>query len=237
MTTAHAPWSTEGSEKRAAVKDMFAEIAPNYDFCNSVMTLWSHRRWRAFAASLLKLNQDEAVLDLCSGTGDFMPPLRKLVGSGGLVVGVDFCLPMLERAREKDGGGLLLGDAGSLPFRSEAFSGVAVGWGIRNVPDADHAHREIFRVLSQGGRFVSIDTALPRNAFVRVVSGWICGTALPLLGALVRKKTAYTYLPKSTQKFKSREELKASMESAGFEDVYYRDLFAGNICIHCGRKP
>jgi demethylmenaquinone methyltransferase/2-methoxy-6-polyprenyl-1,4-benzoquinol methylase len=53
---------------------------------------------------------------------------------------------------------------------------------------------------------------------------------------LIGKGEAYKYLPKSTERFKSREELKASMEAAGFRDVQIKDLFFGNVCMHWGVK-
>jgi demethylmenaquinone methyltransferase/2-methoxy-6-polyprenyl-1,4-benzoquinol methylase len=236
VSTADKPWAAEGQEKRAAVQSMFAEIAPTYDLCNALMSLSLHRRWRAWASSRLELHPGGQVLDLCSGTGDFLKPLREAVGSDGLVLGADFCLPMLARAADKPANLLVLADAGRIPLSSERFDGVSVGWGIRNVPDADLAHREIARILKPGGRFVSLDMARPRNGFVRGISEAVFNHAIPLLGALFRKRKAYTYLPKSTAGFKSREELKTSMEAAGFVEVGYRDFFMGNICVHWGTK-
>lgn len=217
---------------------MFAEIAPTYDLLNSVMSLRLHHRWRAFAVKQLNLQQGNGVLDVCCGTGDFMLPLRKAVGEKGKVYGIDFCLPMLQKAQEKHvPGDIGLGDACILPIQTNALNGVSVGWGIRNVPDIDQAHRELFRVLKPGGRFVSLDMANPRNAIIRFFSRLTCDTFLPRLGSIFGKTKAYTYLPKSTQRFMSREELKQSMEKAGFTSVGYKDLFFGNVCVHWGTKP
>lgn len=234
------PWTAEGQEKHSAVREMFAEIAPNYDVCNSVMSLSLHHKWRAAAVEKLQLKPGASALDVCCGTGDFLPPLRNAIGPSGRLVGVDFCLPMLARAVAKkvdDAAMFSVGDACNLPILSESFDGVSVGWGIRNVPDIDGAHSELFRVLKSGGRFVSLDMAEPRNLVIRTGSRFFCGTMLPLLGTLFGKRKAYTYLPKSTQRFKTREELKSSLEAAGFTGVGYRDLLFGNICIHWGQKP
>jgi demethylmenaquinone methyltransferase / 2-methoxy-6-polyprenyl-1,4-benzoquinol methylase len=217
---------------------MFAEIAPQYDLLNSLMSLARHRRWRAFAVSVLQAKPGHRVLDLCCGTGDFILPIRKAVGPSGCVLGVDFCRPMLEVAQRKSvPGGLALGDALRIPARPETFDGVTVGWGIRNVPDIDAAHREIFRVLKPGGRFVSVDMAQPRNGLARWASGIATHRLLPLLGALFGKRKAYTYLPKSTSNFLNRDELRASMEAAGFHSVRWRDFMFGNICVHWGSRP
>lgn len=69
------------------------------------------------------------------------------------------------------------------------------------------------------------------------MSEFVFSRLVPWLGSKFGKTEAYTYLPKSTQKFSTREELKNSMERAGFEGVGYRDLFFGNVCCHWGRKP
>lgn len=166
-----------------------------------------------------------------------MTPLLNTVGENGLVAGIDFCLPMLQKAQGKQHPLVGLGDACQLPIQSSQFEGVSVGWGIRNVPDIDGAHRELFRILKPGGRFVSLDMARPRNPLIRIPSEFVCGSVLPRLGALFGKTSAYTYLPKSTQTFKSRKELTVSMRGAGFIDTGFKDLFFGNICVHWGRKP
>lgn len=237
-----AIWQTEGTSKRAAVQGMFAEIAPTYDLLNSVMSLRLHHRWRSFAVRKLSLKPGDNALDVCCGTGDFMAPLQQAVGENGFVAGIDFCLPMLQKAVGKLGTGsstprLGLGDACQLPVRANSLQGVSVGWGIRNVPDIDRAHQELFRVLKPGGRFVSLDMARPRNAVMRKISEFVFNTLVPWMGSLFGKTKAYTYLPKSTQKFWTREQLAASMKSAGFAEVGFKDLFFGNICIHWGCKP
>lgn len=233
-----APWRAVGAEKREAVQRLFAEIAPRYDLLNSIISLSRHRRWRALAVAKLQLKDGDSALDVCCGTGDFLKPLRRVVGPRGKVTGLDFCLPMLQKAREKSlDASLVQADACLLPVRSESVQAVTVGWGIRNVPDVDAAHREIIRVLKPGGRFVSLDMALPPNRFIRSVSGVISGKLLPLLGSLFGARKAYTYLPQSTQTFASREELKDSMSRAGLVEIGWRDLMLGNICMHWGKKP
>lgn len=235
-------WTTEGARKRAAVREMFAEIAPSYDLLNGLMSLSLHRRWRTYAVSLLDLQPGDRALDVCCGTGDFLFPLRQKVGAEGLVVGVDFCRPMLERAAEKIApggwrGGTSVGDACQLPITGATFDAVTVGWGIRNVPDIDAAHQEVVRVLRPGGRFISLDMARPKVRLIRAFSEFLFHNVVPRLGALFGKTQAYTYLPKSTERFWTREQLAASMERAGLVDIRYRDLMFGNICIHFGRKP
>lgn len=235
---ANQPWNTEGREKRAAVQDMFAQIAPRYDLINGLMSFSQHHRWRRAAVESLRLQPGGRALDVCCGTGDFILPLAQKVGPKGVVLGLDFCLPMLELAQPKvEPSSVGLGDACQLPVLSESVNAVSVGWGIRNVPDIDQAHREAFRVLKSGGRFVSVDMAKPKNKLLRSLSTFAFNTMVPFLGALFRRKTAYAYLPKSTEKFMGREQLSESMRKAGFVDITTRDFMLGNICMHAGKKP
>lgn len=219
---------------------MFAAIAPNYDRVNGWVSLSLHHRWRQIAVRTLNIKLGDRVLDVCCGTGDFLVPLSEAVGKNGHVEGTDFCLPMLAVARKKLGSGvsLVLSDACDLPYCSE-FDAVTVGWGIRNVPDIDRVHREIFRVLKPGGRFVSLDMAVPKNPILRKVSLWVTGKFTPWLGKRFSPNDAraYEYLPESTKLFMGREELTRSMEEAGFVRVTTRNLMFGNICIHRGEKP
>lgn len=229
-------WLKEGPEKREAVRDMFDDIAPSYDLLNSILSLRSHRRWRAYAVRKLELRHGEKALDLCCGTGDFMTPLEKAAGVEN-VLGLDFSISMLAIARKKGHIRLAGADACSIPLRTGCLDAVTVGWGIRNVADTDRAHREIARVLRAGGKFVSLDMARPKGRFAAAISRAVFSSFVPLIGGLFGKRNAYTYLPQSTRRFMSREELGESMRQAGFVDIGWKDMFFGNICLHWGRKP
>ena len=228
-------WTTVGAQKRDRVQGLFGDIAGRYDLLNSVMSLRLHYRWRSEAVRMLGLKPGDAVADVCCGTGDFAAPLRKAVGVSGKIIGIDFCAPMLEIAKQKGVPmELSLGDACALPFASGAFDAVTVGWGLRNVADLDLALSEIRRVLKPGGRFVSVDMAKPKNGLVKAASGAMFAILVPAMGAIFGNKEAYKYLPKSTDRFASRDEQVAAMKRAGFAEATYTDMFFGNICIHRG---
>ncbi len=159
-----AIWQTEGERKRAAVSGMFGSIARGYDRMNGLMSFGLHHRWRGFAVSRLALKSGDRALDVCCGTGDFMLPLRKAVGPMGRVVGVDFCLPMLEGAKGK------LSEAPSSFFRgAEALNvatlhreeneeGVGGGAGRRHAPCSTPGPSS-----SPGGTFVEDASGTPRR--------------------------------------------------------------------------
>jgi demethylmenaquinone methyltransferase/2-methoxy-6-polyprenyl-1,4-benzoquinol methylase len=229
-------WKLSGSQKREAVRSLFDDIATRYDVLNSAMSLRLHHRWRTEAVNMLELSKGSSVADICCGTGDFAPPIRRAVGAGSTVVGIDFSSQMLKIARDKRVDmSLGLGDACALPLASGTFDAVTIGWGLRNVSELDTALMEVRRVLKPQGRFVSVDMAKPRNAFLRRASGITFSVLAPAVGAVFGNRDAYRYLPKSTETFASREELAAAMKRAGFQEVGYKDMFLGNICIHWGQ--
>jgi demethylmenaquinone methyltransferase/2-methoxy-6-polyprenyl-1,4-benzoquinol methylase len=57
------------------------------------------------------------------------------------------------------------------------------------------------------------------------VGGWLTGA-----------REAYGYLPESTEKFVTAEELAARMASVGFKKINYQRLMFGTIAIHWGEK-
>jgi demethylmenaquinone methyltransferase/2-methoxy-6-polyprenyl-1,4-benzoquinol methylase len=60
---------------------------------------------------------------------------------------------------------------------------------------------------------------------------------LPRLGKLFAHDAgSYQYLAESIRKHPPQDELKAMMETAGFERVSYRNLNAGIVAIHTGYR-
>src|SRR5581483_6734955 len=181
------------------IRELFAQISPTYDLMNSAMSLRLHRRWRNLAVSMLGLSPGDRVLDVCCGTGDFAIPLRKAVKESGQILGIDFCAPMLQIAYKKRVPmRLALADACRIPLRSESVDGVTVGWGLRNVADYESALREIYRVLKPGGKFVSLDMAVPRSRFSRSLRAAVFKTVIPVLAGVFGRRREYQYLPNST---------------------------------------
>lgn len=227
-------------DKAEHVREMFASIAHRYDLLNAILSFSRHKAWRRYAVRLAHLRPGDCALDICTGTGDFAIDLYRVVGPGGLVVGSDFCAPMLQRGvakvrRASEGNiRLMLGDALRLPYRSRSFDAVTVGFGIRNVTDIQQAFSEMARVAKPGGRLVCLEFNEPRSRFWRPLVRFYEIKVLPCIGALLSRREAYTYLPESIQAFHSREELTQMMEKAGWTDVRVHDLNFGSVCIHRG---
>jgi len=96
-----------------------------------------------------------AVLDLGSGTGRAVEPLRTAVGGGGRVVGIDVTAEMTEVARRAGRdrlGAFVIGDAGRLPFAADSFDAVFAAGIITHLPPPAHGLHEVTRVTRPGAR-------------------------------------------------------------------------------------
>jgi demethylmenaquinone methyltransferase / 2-methoxy-6-polyprenyl-1,4-benzoquinol methylase len=238
MTQVKPTWLAEGGEKRERVRALFADLAPVYDRVNGIISFAADRRWRRFAVRELGLEPGDKAADICSGTGAFLFPLREAVGESGLVVGLDFCQPMLKVAQEKSTPGeLVVSDACALPVASNSVDAVTIGWGLRNVSNLDGALKEACRILKPGGRLANLDMAQPQNRFLFAASQKLFRPFLKLATAGSGKPDAYAYLAESTKRFASRQELAAAMVAAGFTDVRYRDFALGHVALHLATKP
>ena len=229
-----------GPEKRAYVRSVFTAIAPTYDRLNRIISFHFDQGWRRYAVARLGWERDpEGIyLDLCAGTLDLGATLAGRPGFRGRIVGADFVPEMLERGRGKSSRLLpVTADALDLPFPSLAFDGVMVGWGLRNLMDLDAGLAETARVLKPGSRLVILDMALPEQRLLRAGFQFYFTRILPMIGRWISKhRTAYSWLPESTQVFPAPPALARRMEQQGFVKVHYELLMGGVCAIHVGTK-
>ena len=227
----------QGEEKRRYVGDMFARIARRYDLMNTLMTGGMHHRWRRVAARVATHGLEGMALDVATGTGDLAFALTREKGVS-VVVGVDLLPEMVMIAREKASGSRVrfaISDALSLPFPDDTFSCVTTGWGLRNMPDLEGSLREMARVVRPGGRVVSLESMPPPGGLFSLPFRIFFHQVVPLMGQLVAgDREAYTYLPRSVDRFLTAEALALSFEKAGLRDVGYRRMGLGAVAIHWG---
>jgi demethylmenaquinone methyltransferase/2-methoxy-6-polyprenyl-1,4-benzoquinol methylase len=221
---------------------MFDRIAGRYDAMNSVMSAGLHHRWRARTVDMAEVGPGSSALDVCCGTGDLALELRRRIGAGGRVVGLDFSAPMLELAERKSAGlgaavEWVQGNALELPFADATFDAATVGFGVRNVADLPRAISEMARVVRPGGRVAILEITTPQRPPLKwFFSVWF-DRIVPLLGTVAGDREAYTYLPSSVRRFPPAHELAELMHFAGLRDVRYVVLAGGIVAIHSGRVP
>lgn len=227
--------------KGREVREMFDRIARRYDLMNALMTFGRHQSWRHEAARLAGPAPGGLALDVATGTGDLALALLRETGVRA-VVGTDFSEKMLAVGQQKlrgsgfgDRVSLVVSDALALPFPDKTFDCVTSAFLLRNLAHLRQGLAEMRRVTRPGGRMVALEITQPTTPAFRPLFRWYFHRLVPWIGGLVSgDRDAYTYLPRSVDRFLLPSEVTRFMMSAGLRDVSYRRLGLGTITIHVG---
>lgn len=212
------------------VREMFDRIAPVYDVMNRVMTGGLDGSWRRAAAQAV-VRPEDAVLDVCCGTGDLALAARE---AGGDVTGLDFSRPMLERARRKAPElEWIEGDALALPFEDGTFDSVTIGFGLRNLADAALGLAELRRVVRLEGRVAVLELTRPDGALAPFYRLWF-ELLVPAAARLLPGGSAYAYLPASVRRFPAPVDVARLLDGAGFGEIRWRLFAGGAVALHTG---
>ena len=226
-----------------SIRNLFNNIAPTYDLLNHLLSLGRDLYWRKMAVREFK-GFNGWMLDIATGTGDVMIEMIRQEDHERNVFGLDFSEPMIRRAREKLSKkglirkvGLGLGDALSLPFRENTFSGSMIAFGLRNVVEKEQDLSEMVRVVRPGGKVVILEFTFPQKGLMRRLYPVYFKRILPRIGGLISgDRSAYTYLPESVLHFRYAEEYEGLMRKSGLANVLSRQLTGGVASIISGMK-
>ncbi|MGM0588309.1 MAG: bifunctional demethylmenaquinone methyltransferase/2-methoxy-6-polyprenyl-1,4-benzoquinol methylase UbiE [Bacteroidota bacterium] len=222
------------------VRNMFADIADDYDRVNSILSFGVHHLWRDKTVELSGARPGDKVLDCATGTGDLAIEFKKKVGENGYVLGTDFCQEMIEHAPEKARDEQLdidfeVADAMNLPYEDDRFDVCSIAFGIRNVDDPVQALKEMARVVKPGGMVTVLEFGQPKGLLkypyelysqfiMPTVGGWISGN-----------RDAYTYLPKTSAEFPAGDNFLKLMDEAGsFKAKEAHKLTGGIAYVYLG---
>jgi demethylmenaquinone methyltransferase/2-methoxy-6-polyprenyl-1,4-benzoquinol methylase len=228
------------------LQDFYGDIHSSYDRVNRIFTFGRDRAWRRKAVLELLKKKPARVLDLCTGTGDFILETAKRARGDVELVGYDFSPDMLALAREKfqeisQKESILPvtfqeGDAGQMPYEKGRFDALGITFGIRNlIYENSHANQhlsEIHRVLRPGGQLVVLESSRPGNPLWGFFNTIYLRFILPYLGGVISGNLkAYQYLATSSKNYYTLKEMAAILESAGFLLVQSRSLFLGSVML------
>jgi len=236
-------------QKDFPLHDFYGDIHGTYDRVNRIFTFGRDRSWRRRAARELLRSKPAKVLDLCTGTGDFVLELaRQSVLSSADVTfkGFDFSAEMLREARRKleqlqqkmnlPPIGFMEGDAGKMPFKDGQFDSMGITFGLRNLvyenSNAKGHLSEMNRVLRPGGQLVVLESSKPGNPLWRIFNDVYLRFILPYLGGWISgNKKAYQYLASSSKNYYTIEEMRKILEKAGFQKIRSKSLFLGSVML------
>jgi len=213
---------------------MFGRIAHRYDLLNRLLSLGRDVSWRRVVAQRVAAARPDLVLDVCTGTGDLA-----LAITDGLVVGTDFCMPMLDLAKGKIADRerrlpLCAADALRLPVADSSVDVVTVAFGVRNFSDLGAGLAELVRALRPGGVLLVLEFSSPRGPLAPIL-GWWARNVPPRIGRVVSGDSeAYSYLPASVSTFPDRAEMRRSLTAAGLDQVRAQSLTGGVVTLYEG---
>jgi demethylmenaquinone methyltransferase / 2-methoxy-6-polyprenyl-1,4-benzoquinol methylase len=223
-----------------AVNTMFARIARRYDLANRLLSGGIDRWWRRRLVAAVREIRPKIVLDLATGSGDVAFALGRRLPPDVAIMGLDFCLPMLEEAEAKKrrSGGFANvsfrpGDGLSLPLEDASVDAVTIAFGLRNMADRRRALGEMRRVLRRPhGRLFVLEFSQP-VPWVRPVYYFYLRKALPrLAGFVTGDRAAYEYLGATIGEFPDRAGLSAELRSCGFSSVISAGMSLGIVALH-----
>jgi demethylmenaquinone methyltransferase / 2-methoxy-6-polyprenyl-1,4-benzoquinol methylase len=218
------------------VARMFDDVARGYDRTNDALSGGHSLLWRIATVKAVEPVAGERILDVAAGTGTSSAALAK---SGATVVAADFSPGMITEGRRRHPRiEFVEADAQRLPFGDDEFDAVTISFGLRNVQDPRAALAEMYRVLKPGGRIVVCEFSKPPRAIVRAGYFGYLKAVMPAVARVTSSHpAAYDYLAESIRSWPDQGELSRWLRAVGFTRVAYRNLTAGVVALHRGRKP
>lgn len=232
------------NEKAGLVGEVFSSVASKYDIMNDLMSLGSHRLWKAFTVRQSGLRSGNQALDIAAGTGDLSRKFAEQVGPTGKVVMTDINPEMLAEGKKRMIDAGFIGniefgieDAEDLSFDDNRFDCVSISFGLRNVTRIHKALQSMYRVTKAGGRLLVLEFSHANNPLVQKFYDMYSFNVIPRIGELVTKdRESYQYLVESIRKHPDQETLKGMMLDAGFDEVRVHNMHGGIVALHIAYK-
>lgn len=227
------------SNKTLRVENMFDRIAPKYDFFNRLFSLRIDLLWRKNLVNWMQSDDPKQILDVAAGTGELAIALWKKFGVK--ITAVDLSQEMLNLADKKIkelGADITIqkANAENLPFESNKFDAVSVGFGVRNFENLENGLSELRRVVKENGNVYILEFSRMEGVLSSLYNFYF-NKVLPFLAKMISgEKEAYAYLPDSVQNFPCGERMKNILLDLGFSKVEYKKLSLGIVTIYKAKK-
>jgi len=162
-------WYPVQADRASFVDELFDGAARHYNHIGRMLDLGSGPMYRRQALQRAGLRPGMRLLDVATGTGLVARGGAEIVGDSRRVIGIDPNSGMLREARTALAGPLIRGRAEVLPFRSDSFDMLSMGFALRHVEDLEIAFAEYRRVLKSGGRVLLLEVSRPKSRIMRWV--------------------------------------------------------------------
>jgi len=182
--------------RRSFVRRIFNETAGDYDRVERMMAFGSGRWYRRQALVRAGLGPGMEVLDVAVGTGLVAREAVSIVGDPRLVTGLDPSIGMLRASSTPLDIVAVQGVAESLPFESERFDFVSMGFALRHMSDVSLVFDELHRVLRPGGRACVLEITRPSGVVAHAVLKAYMRGLVPVLARVFARHRDTAHLMK-----------------------------------------
>ena len=211
----------DAAQKKEFLRKSFDETAPWYDWTDRLLSFGSGDWYRREAVKRVGFTRGMKLLDLASGTGVVARAAAQVTGDPRSIVGMDPSIGMLRSGRTESA--KVQAPAEALPFASETFDRITIGFAMRHFSDLSIVFRECHRVLRPGGKLLILEITAPESRLGRAVLGAYMGVITP---ALVRMRTRnaqatklFHYYWETTRDCVRPEVILDGLRDAGFADT------------------
>ncbi len=230
-------------EKPELVSKIFSTVSNKYDLMNDAMSFGLHRAWKEKMYLLTKLQDNETVLDIATGTGDIALKLlnkRKNLN----ITCLDENNDMLQLCKDRliDNGYIkdikfLKSSIEDADLLKNYYSLATIAFGFRNFTDHSKALRNIYKSMLPGGRLVIMEFSTPENNILQNIFEKYTHLIIPNIGkVLVNDYESYKYLAESISSYYTAAEVDQLFIKNGFENVRHELLPGNMVSIHIGYK-
>lgn len=227
----------DAARREGFVRDIFDETAPWYDWAIRLLSFGSGDWYRREAVRRVGLEPGMKLLDLASGTGVVARAAAEVTRDPGSIVGADVSIGMLRSGRTASP--KVQSAAETLPFRSESFDRITIGFALRHFADLGVVFDECHRVLRPGGKLLILEITAPESRVARTFLGAYMGGLAPAI-IRVRTRSARTaqlfrYYWETTRDCVRPEVILDTLRAAGFRDAQ-RAISMGIFSEYSGTK-
>ena len=236
------PYNQDHKSKKQEVAEMFDNISARYDFLNHFLSLGIDKIWRRKAINQLRSTPVKKLIDIATGTGDFAIAALKL--NPEEVIGLDISAGMLAVGEQKMIKNkvdsiikMQLGDSENIPYDSNYFDALTVGFGVRNFENLELGLAEMLRVLKPGGKAVILEFSKPKRFPIKQIFGFYSRYFIPFFGKRISKDAqAYSYLPESVAAFPEGKDFEDILRKIGYKNIESTLVSGGIATIYAGIK-
>ena len=130
-----------------------------------------------------------------------------------------------------------LGDSENIPYDSDYFDALTVGFGVRNFENLELGLTEMLRVLKPGGKAVILEFSKPKRFPIKQIFGFYSRYFIPFFGKRISKDAqAYSYLPESVAAFPEGKDFEDILRKIGYKNIESTLVSGGIATIYAGIK-